>query len=102
MRGRTLNLLHSLERANISRVRIPPLHLRMETDPVSETQYSLVLLEYQTVGKVQELSNSESYTPSSEPFRIFQSVDTATILQDGLSKNWGSISGRSKSLLSSR
>jgi hypothetical protein len=47
---------------------VPHLHLRTETDPVSETSYSL---EYQTMGKVKKPSNSVCYTPSLEPFRIY-------------------------------
>jgi hypothetical protein len=47
-----------------------PLHLRMETDPVSETScfYSI---EYRTMGKVKKPSNSVWYTPSSEPFIMY-------------------------------
>jgi hypothetical protein len=42
----------------------------METGPVSKMScfYSL---EYRMMEKVQEPSNSECYTPSSEPFRIY-------------------------------
>jgi hypothetical protein len=35
---------------------LPPFHLRMETEYVSET---LLSLEYRTVEKVQEISNAE-------------------------------------------
>jgi hypothetical protein len=37
-------------------------HLRMETDPVSETLCFLFFLEYWTMDKVQKSSNSECYT----------------------------------------
>jgi hypothetical protein len=49
----------------------PILHLRTETDPVSETLCFLVLffLECLTMEKAQKLSKSECYTPSSEPFK---------------------------------
>jgi hypothetical protein len=43
-------------------------HLRTETDPVSETSCFLVS-EILDDGKVQKPSNSECYTPSSEPYR---------------------------------
>jgi hypothetical protein len=39
----------------------------METDPVSEMKCSL---EYQTIDKIQTLSNPNCYTPSSESFII--------------------------------
>jgi hypothetical protein len=55
------------EGAQLSRCLLPHLHLRTETDPVSETSCSL---EYQTMEKVQKPSNSVCYAPSSEPFRI--------------------------------
>jgi hypothetical protein len=45
-----------------------PAHLRMETGSVSKTLYSL---KYRTIDTVQKLSNSEYYTPSSQPFRIY-------------------------------
>jgi hypothetical protein len=51
-------------------------HLRAETDPVSETSCSL---EYQTMGKVQNPVISCVYTPSSEPFRIYN-VDKTGLL----------------------
>jgi hypothetical protein len=54
-----------------------PYHLRTETDPVSETSYSL---EYQTMDKVQKPSNSVWYTPSSEPFRIYLKILFRSIL----------------------
>jgi hypothetical protein len=46
-----------------------PLHLRIETDPVSETS-CFYFVEHRTMEKVQKPSNSVCYTPSSEPFRI--------------------------------
>jgi hypothetical protein len=42
--------------AQLSRYLLPHLHLRTETDPVSETSCSL---EYQTMEKVQKPSNSD-------------------------------------------
>jgi hypothetical protein len=39
-------------------------HLRTETDPVSETLCFLVSIEYRTMDKVQNPSNSEFYRPS--------------------------------------
>jgi hypothetical protein len=42
----------------------------METNPVSKKLCSLVFLEYQ-MDKIQKPSNSECYTPLSEPFRIY-------------------------------
>jgi hypothetical protein len=42
----------------------------METDPVSEMLCSLVF-RLQGDGQVQKPRNSECYTPSSEPFRIY-------------------------------
>jgi hypothetical protein len=51
-------------------VGVLPHHLRTETDPVSEISCSLVLRTPDD-GKVQEATNSECYTPSSEPFRIY-------------------------------
>jgi hypothetical protein len=61
---------------------LPHLHLRTETDPVSETSCSL---EYQTMDKVQNPSNSVCYTASSEPFRIYivNFVTTITIFSLG-------------------
>jgi hypothetical protein len=54
--------------ANINhRVGVPTPHLRTETDPVSET---LCSVECRIMNKVQEPSNHECYTPSSEHFRI--------------------------------
>jgi hypothetical protein len=46
------------------------LHMRMETDPVSETScfYSQ---KYWTMGKIQNPSNFMCYTPSSEPYKIY-------------------------------
>jgi hypothetical protein len=46
-----------------------PLHLRTETDPVSETSCFL-FSRIPDDGNVHKLSNSVCYTPSSEPFRI--------------------------------
>jgi hypothetical protein len=46
-----------------------------ETDPISEMMCSL---EYRTTDKVQKPINSERYTPSSEPFRLYKFL---TILQ---------------------
>jgi hypothetical protein len=37
----------------------PSPHLRMETDPVSETLFFLVYVEFLTIDKVQKPSNSE-------------------------------------------
>jgi hypothetical protein len=54
-----------------NRVGVSLPHLRMETDPVSEMLYSVVFYEYWTMDEVQKPSNSECYTPSSEPFRIY-------------------------------
>jgi hypothetical protein len=48
----------------------PSPHLRTERDPVSETSCFLVS-RIQEDGKVQKPNNSECYTPSSEPFRIY-------------------------------
>jgi hypothetical protein len=48
----------------------PPPHLRKETDPVSKTYLSLILLEHRAMDRAQKLSNSEWYIPSSEPFGI--------------------------------
>jgi hypothetical protein len=42
----------------MTRCSLPP-DLKKETDPVSETLCSLIFLEYWTMDKVQELSNSE-------------------------------------------
>jgi hypothetical protein len=63
------NLNHWWLRAQMSRCLLPHLHLRTDTDPVSETSCSL---EYRTMEKVQKPSNSVRYTPSSEPFRIYE------------------------------
>jgi hypothetical protein len=46
----------------------------METDPVSETLYSLVFFRIPDDGQVHEPSNSECHAPSSEPFRIYYSA----------------------------
>jgi hypothetical protein len=42
-----------------NRVGVSPTHLRTETDPVSETLCSIVLLEYQRMDEVQKLSKSK-------------------------------------------
>jgi hypothetical protein len=75
-------LLGPLERANLNHwiqlfIRDPKRvgvshrpHLRTETDPVFETLPCLFFVEYRTMDKVQNPSNSECYSQSSEPFRI--------------------------------
>jgi hypothetical protein len=45
---------------------VPPLHLRVDRDPVSET---LCSSEYRKMDKVRKPSNPEFYKPSSESFR---------------------------------
>jgi hypothetical protein len=48
----------------------PNPHMRMETDPFSETLCTFMcFLEYQMMEKVQNPSDPECYTPSSEPFK---------------------------------
>jgi hypothetical protein len=64
---KTPTQLGPLERANLNHW-IGHLHLKTETDPVSETS---CFLKYQTMGKVQKPNNSVCYTPSSKPFRIY-------------------------------
>jgi hypothetical protein len=49
-------------------------HNVSETDPVSKTLFFFYFLQYWTMDKVQRPSNSECYTPSSEPFRIYMIV----------------------------
>jgi hypothetical protein len=46
----------------------------LETVPASETFVFYSYLEYLTVDKVQKPSDSEWYTPSSEPFTIYTST----------------------------
>jgi hypothetical protein len=60
---KTPTQLGPLERANLNHW--------TERDPVSETSCSL---EYQTMERVQNPSNSVFYGPSSEPFRINISI----------------------------
>jgi hypothetical protein len=50
-----------------------PTRLRMETSSFQNVLFSS-FLEYWTMDKVQKPSNSECYTRSSEPFRIYQST----------------------------
>jgi hypothetical protein len=57
------------------------LRLRTKTDPVFETL--CVFLEYQTMEKVQKLSNPDCNTPSSEPFKINLQLNVCF-------SNWGS------------
>jgi hypothetical protein len=47
-------------------------HLKTEIDPVSETLFASYL-EFLTMEKVWKPSDSECYTPSSEPFRVYWS-----------------------------
>jgi hypothetical protein len=50
---------------------MPPFpHLKMETDPVSETLF-FSNLQFWTMEKVHKPSNPECYAPSSEPFRFY-------------------------------
>jgi alpha-D-ribose 1-methylphosphonate 5-triphosphate diphosphatase PhnM len=66
MGEKTSTQLGPLERANLSHW--THLHLRTETDPVSETS---CFLEYRTMEKVQKNSvNSVQHTPSSESFQV--------------------------------
>jgi hypothetical protein len=60
----------SLDRGPTEYVSSPPLHLRTETDPVSKTSCSCSQ-ERWTMEKVQKSSNSVCYTPSSDPFNIY-------------------------------
>jgi hypothetical protein len=81
VRGETpTQLLGPLQRANLSHWRLDlskgpnwidvfPPHLRTETDPVFETLCFLVS-RIPDDGQSSKPSNSECYTPSSEPFRI--------------------------------
>jgi hypothetical protein len=59
----------------------------METDPVSET-LCFLFVEIQTMDKVQKLSSSECYTPSSEPFRkqnnLYQPLANLSKYQKGI------------------
>jgi hypothetical protein len=74
--GRHLLCLANLNHENgPNRVGVSPL--RMETDPVSET---LCSLEYRTMNKIKK-----SYTPLSEPFRIYLKESTF-LLRNSISK----------------
>jgi hypothetical protein len=53
-----------------NRVGVFPLHLRLETDPVSE-MFCFLVSRIPDDGQVLKPTNSECYTPSSEPFRIY-------------------------------
>jgi hypothetical protein len=73
---KTPTQLGPLERANLnhwaqlSRCLLPHLHLRTETDPVSETS---CFLENRMMEKVQKNSvNSVQHTPSSESFQVLR------------------------------
>jgi hypothetical protein len=48
----------------------PSPHLKKETAPVSETLFSSYL-EFRTMDKLLKPSDSESYTPSSETFKLY-------------------------------
>jgi hypothetical protein len=58
----------------------PSLHQKTETNPVSETLFS-IYLEFRTMANVQKPSNSQCYTPSVERFRFYQAVTTITTLR---------------------
>jgi hypothetical protein len=64
--GGKTNQFGPLERANLNHW----THLRKETDAVSETSCFL-FSRTPGMNKVQKPSNSECYTPLSEPFRIY-------------------------------
>jgi hypothetical protein len=74
--GETPTLMGPLERANLSHWTqqsgcLPP---SPENRNMQFPKRSLVLLECQTMGKGQKPSNSECYTSSVEPFRIYLHV----------------------------
>jgi hypothetical protein len=49
-----------------------PIHLRTETDPVSETLWDFLSSIYKTMDKVQNQPNSSvQHTPSSESFQVY-------------------------------
>jgi hypothetical protein len=93
--GETLTVFSPLEKPNFNHstkyncLHSRP-HLRMETNPVSETLHSLVLLEYWTTAKVQRPSNPECYTPSSGPFSIYLLVELRCEVQIPITEfPWG-------------
>lgn len=57
----------------------PPLHLRMETGPVSKTLHSLV---YQTMDEGQNPSNPECYKASSELLKSSGKITVSYILRE--------------------
>jgi hypothetical protein len=59
----------------------PPLHLRTEADPVSQTSCDLVILDIRTMHKVQKPVSSQHYIPSSESFRNSSSLPCSNIRQ---------------------
>jgi hypothetical protein len=75
LRGNTPTHFRALERANLNhwtqQSRYLPTHLRMETDPVSETSCSLVFRIADDGKSPKKSSNSECYKPSSEHFRMY-------------------------------
>jgi hypothetical protein len=103
-RGVTPTQLGSLERANLISLEKPwqinynyliawdqAPHLRTETNPVSETLCFLVSRIPDDVKSPKKPSNSEWYTPSSEPFRIYWSFIKPEIAE----LHWSSLSTRS-------
>jgi hypothetical protein len=49
-----------------------PIHLRTETDPVSEALWDFLSSTYKTMDKVQNKPNSSvQHTPSSESFQVY-------------------------------
>jgi hypothetical protein len=81
-------------------VLFPPLHLRTETDPVSEMSCFLIS-RIPDDGRVQKKKNSNPvcYTPSSEPFRIWINILLYTHLGMFYAIIWLSLKCVNRSLL---